>query len=258
MPIITLTSDWGYKDHYLAAVKGKLHYYITNLTIIDISHHVSLFNIEQAAFIFKNCYQHFPEGTIHIISVGSEESEKSPHIVIADRGYYFIGTDNGIFSMIFDNIPGKITELTIPQDSDSFTFSTLHRFVNAAVHLAQGKPIEILGIPKKTLNIKLPFKPTIGKNTINGMVIYIDAYENLITNITNDLFKSVGKGRKYSIFLRGENIRKIHQSYNDVPIGEIVIIFGSNGNLEIAINHGNAHSLLGIDLNDSIMIEFDT
>ncbi len=257
MPIITLTTDWGPKDHYAAAVKGKLYSQIPDLKIVDISHQVAPFSIEQAAFIFKNCYQNFPEGTIHILGVSTEESDKSPHTALFHKGHYFIGADCGIFSMIFDDQPEKIVELTIPQDSDSFTFSTYNRFVNAALHLANGNAIEDLGDIRDKITIKLQFKPATDKDTIKGMVIYIDAYENLVTNITQDLFKLVGKGRKYHVLLRGEKINKIYQSYNDVPIGEIVVIFGSNGHMEIAMNHGNASSLLGISLNDSIMIEFE-
>jgi len=258
MPIITLLTDWGLKDYYAAAVKGKLYSQLPELKIVDISHQVTPFSIEQAAFIFKNCYQDFPKGSIHILGVSTEESEKSPHIALFHKGHYFIGADSGIFSMIFEDHPEKIIELNIPQDSDSFTFSTYNRFVNAALHLAKGNPIEELGNAREKLAVKLQFKPAIDKDTIKGMVIYIDAYENLVTNITQDLYKSVGKGRKYHVLLRGEKINKIYQSYNDVPIGEIVVIFGSNGHLEVAINHGNASSLLGISLNDSIMIEFES
>ncbi len=257
MPIITLLTDWGLRDHYVAAVKGKLYSQLSDLKIVDISHQVTPFSIEQAAFIFKNCYQNFPEGTIHILGVSTEESEKSPHVVLFHKGHYFIGADNGIFSMIFEDQPEKLIELNIPQDSDSFTFSTYNRFVNAALHLVKGNPIEELGSKRENLTVKLQFKPTTNKDTSKGMVIYIDAYENLVTNITHDLFKSIGKSRKYHVLLRGEKINKIHQSYNDVPIGEIVVIFASNGHLEVAMNHGNASSLLGISLNDSIMIEFE-
>jgi S-adenosylmethionine hydrolase len=257
MPIITLTTDWGNKDHYLGAVKGKLYSQNQDINIVDISHQITPFSIEQAAFIFKNCYQNFPEGSIHIIGVNTEESDKSPHVVIFHKGHYFIGADNGIFSMIFDEDPEKIIELEILQDSGYFTFSTRDRFVKAAIYLVNKKPIEKLGENRDYINVKIPFKPTISGNIIKGIVIYIDGYENLITNITEDLFKSVGKGRKYHVLLRGEKINKIYQSYNDVPVGEIVVIFGSNSHLEVAINQGNASSLLGISTNNSIMIEFE-
>ena len=257
MPIITLTSDWGHSDHYIGAVKGSILSLLPDVKIIDISHQVAPFNIEQAAFILKNCYKNVPKGTIHIIGVNTEESDKNPHTVVFIDDHYFIGTDNGIFSMIFDKPPKKIIELNIMQDSDYFTFSTRDRFVKAAIHLAEGKKIENLGVERKKVNEKILFKPAVEKNIIKGIIIYIDSFENVITNITEQLFKKIGKGRKFSVLFRGESINKIYKSYNDVPVGEIVAIFGSNGHLEIAINQGNASGLLGLGINDTVMIEFE-
>lgn len=257
MPIITLTTDWGLRDHYVGAVKGKILSLAPEAQIVDISHELTPFNIEQAAFVLKNCYQSFPEGTIHIIGLNTEESDKFAHTVVKINKHYFIGTDNGIFSMIFSEKPEVIIELDIAQDTDYFTFSTRDRFLKAAIHIMNGKPLEELGNAKKKLNERILFKPVVDKNFIKGMVTYIDNYENLITNITEDLVKEIGKGRTFNVQLRGENIRKINKSYIDVPVGEIVVIFGSNGHLEIAINQGNASSLLGIGISDPIMIEFN-
>ncbi len=257
MPIITLTSDWGLKDHYLASVKGKILSKNQGINIVDISHQISPFSIEHAAFVLKNCYGDFPEGTIHLIGVNTEETDKDSHVVIFHDKQYFIGTDNGIFSMIFEDQPEKIFELNIPQETDYFTFSARDRFVKAAVHLAEGNKMEELGTPLKKVQTKMLFKPVTETSLIKGMVVHIDGYENLITNITRDLFDKVGKGRKFSIQLRGVQIRSIDQSYLDAPTGETVAVFASNGHLEIAINQGNASSLLGISINDAIRIEFE-
>ena len=256
MPIITLTSDWGLKDHYLGSVKGKILASNQDVNIVDISHQITPFNIEHAAFVIKNSYRNFPDNSIHIIGVNTEESDKYSHVVVYHNKHYFIGTDNGIFSMIFDDQPEKVFELSIPQDTDFFTFSARDRFVKAALHLVKGDPIEELGNPMKKIQTKMLFKPAVEKSLIKGMVIHIDAYENLITNITKDLFDKVGKGKKFAIQLRGVKIRTIDESYLDVPTGETVAVFGSNGHLEIAINQGNASSLLGISINDAIRIEF--
>ena len=257
MPIITLTSDWGLKDHYLASVKGKILSKNQRVNIIDISHQINPFNIEHAAFVIKNCYADFPEGSIHLIGVNTEESDKESHVVVLHNKHYFIGTDNGIFSMIFEDQPEKIFELSIPQETDYFTFSARDRFVNAAIHLAAGKPIEELGSPLPKVQTKILFKPVTEASLIKGMVIHIDGYENLVTNITKDLFDKIGKGKKFAIQLRGVQIRSIAQSYLDVPTGETVAVFASTGHLEIAINQGNASSLLGIAINDTIRIEFE-
>lgn len=257
MPIITLISDWGEKDHYIGAVKGAILTRIPDATIIDISHQIPPFDIEQAAFVLKNAYPDFPVGTIHIIGVSTEESDKFGHTAIELNGHFFIGNDNGVFTLLTGNRPEKIIELAITQDSDYFTFSTRDRFVKAAAHLAQGYPIEKLGTPKERLTEKLLLKPVIDSSLIKGHVIYIDRYENVFTNITEPQFREVQKSRGFSINFRTYAITKISKSYTDVAPGEIVALFGSTGYLEIAINQGNAAGLLGLDFKDMIRIEFE-
>lgn len=256
MAIITLTSDWGLKDHYLSIIKGRILKLLPDTRIIDITHNVPPFNSIQAAFILKNCYKDFPDGTIHIIAVNTEETAKFPHTLVCADKQYFIGTDNGIFSLILDSKPEKIIELTTPQDSDYFTFSTRDRFVKTAVHLAKKNKADELGDNKDSLIEKISFKPVTGQNVIKGMVVYIDNYENIITNISQEFFQEFSNGRKYKIILRGETLKAIHNSYTDVPFGEIVALFNTSGFLEIAINQGNASSLLGLYQNDTIRIEF--
>lgn len=256
MPVITLTSDWGLKDHYAATVKGAILSGIPSAILVDITHQVPPFDIEQAAFILKNAWAIFPEGTIHIIAINTEESEKFAHTVIEMDGRFFIGNDNGIFSLIFDRKPDKIIELDIPQDSDHFTFSTRDRFVKAAIHLAEGKKIEELGQPREKLVEKILLKPVVDDNVIKGHVIYIDAYENIITNISETLFREVAKKRNFTISFRTYEITKINRSYTDVAPGEILALFGSNLFLEIAMNQGNAAGLLGMNYKDMIRVEF--
>jgi len=256
MPIITLTSDWGLKDHYVAAVKGTILSNMPEAIVVDISHDIPPFEIEQAAFVLRNAYPNFPKGSIHILGINTEESDKFGHTVIEHEGHFFIGTDNGIFSLLFELKPDKIVELTINQDSDYFTFSSRDRFVKAAVHLARGKKIEELGQLTNQLVEKSLLRPVIEEDVIKGHVMYIDVYENIITNITEDIFKAARKNRKFSILFRSYEIRKISRSYTDVAPGEIVALFDSNGNLEVAMNQGNASGLLGLDRKDMIRIEF--
>jgi S-adenosyl-L-methionine hydrolase (adenosine-forming) len=258
MPIITLTSDWGLKDHYLGAVKGAIMSRLPEALIIDITHSIPSFNSEQAAFILKNAFQSYPKGTVHIIAVNTEESDKFPHTAIAYNGHFFIGTDNGIFSLLCDKTPDKIVEIQVPQDTDYFTFSTRDRFVKVAVHLAKGGKIEDLGKVKNKILEKILLNPVIDPNVIKGHVMYIDSYENVITNITEPVFKENRQERKFSIKFRSYEIKKISRSYQDVPPGEILALFDSNRYLEIAMNQGNAAGLLGLDYKDMIRIEFSS
>ncbi|MCK4679155.1 MAG: SAM-dependent chlorinase/fluorinase [Bacteroidales bacterium] len=258
MPIITLISDWGCKDPYLASVKGTILKQLPETVIVDISHDIPPFDINQASFILKNSYKAFPPKTIHIIAINSEASIETPHTVVEYDEHFFIGADNGIFPLVMDGEPTKIVELEIFQDSDYFTFSSRDVFVKAAIHIANtGKP-EDLGTIKTKLNERISFKPVVEENIIRGKVIYIDSFENLITNITEKQFNKIRNGKKFEITFRtpGYVINTICDSYSDVPAGEMLAIFGSTGFLEIAMNKGNASSLLGMDLDEIVRVEF--
>ncbi len=256
MPIITLTSDWGLKDHYLAAVKGTIYSLFPDAQIVDISHQIPQFDIAQGAYIIRNSYSFFPKGSIHIIGINTVASIETPHIAVEYNDHFFIGADNGIFSLIFDSEPDKIIEIEIPQDSDYFTFSTKDVFVKAACMLAKGTNIIELGSPLTELNDKLRLKPIIDENSIKGMVIYVDVYENVITNISENQFKRVQKGRDFVIEVRKNLIKKLSKSYTDVREGDILALFGSNGLMQIALNSDKAKSLLGLDYYESIIITF--
>jgi len=256
MAIITLTSDWGTSDYYLAAVKGTIYSQLPLAIVVDISHTIRHFDLEGAAFIIRNCFQSFPIGTIHIIGLNSEESLDIPHIAVEAKGHYFIGADTGIFSMILGNAVDQIYHLDIPADTGYYTFSTRDRFVKAAVHLAKGLPINQLGDPCPQLNAKLLFQPTTDNKSIKGLVVYIDAYENLITNISEKLFRSEQHTRDFEISFSIYRLKKIHTSYLDVPVPDVLALFGSHGFLEIAINQGNASSLLGMDRNSPVQVNF--
>ncbi|HAQ64909.1 MAG TPA: hypothetical protein DCR43_03505 [Bacteroidales bacterium] len=258
MAIITLTSDWGTRDHYLPAVKGALLSRMPDAVIVDISHEIEPFDLNQASFVLRNCYHLFPKGTVHIVAINTEADLENPHIAIRHNGHYFIGTDNGLFSLMFDTIPEEIFEIDIPQDSDYFTFPTRDVFVKAAVHLAKGGAMEELGDPLLKLFERMAFRPVISGDAIIGKVIYTDRYENVFTNITEGLFKSECRNRSFNIefSVSRYRIRKINKSYGDVPEGELVALFSTTGNLEIAINKGNAASLLGLGTDDAIRIQF--
>ncbi len=254
MAILTLTSDWGTRDYYTGAVKGRILSQLPETTIVDITHEIEPFNSIEAAYIIKNTFKNFPDGSVHLIGMNTEESISRPHTVAFYDGHYFIGTDDGIFSMIFEHEPNEMVEMEIIQETENFTFSGRDRFVKAAVHLLEGKPMKELGSPKKELTQKLLFEPVVDKDSIRGVVMHVDSYENLITNIPRELFKKTVGNRHFSISLRSVSVDKISTSYDDAPPGEVVALFASNNVLEIAINKGKAASLLGMKWNDAVLI----
>ena len=258
MAVITLTTDLGLVDNYVASVKGAILKGYPEATIIDITHEVPSFDLQKSAFILRNCYQDFPEGTVHIIGVNSEADVNTPHVALFANGHYFVGADNGVFSLIFDNPPEKVVELTISQDTNRITFPTKDVFVKAACHIARGGTLEVIGTAKYELSVRTMFRAVSENNIIKGIATYIDHYGNVITNISESQFKNFGNGRPFKILFRREEyeIDVISSAYSSVIEGERVALFSSTGYIEIAINKANASKLFGINQGDTIRVEF--
>ena len=274
MSIITLTTDYGLKDHFVGALKGKIISEFPEAYIIDISHYIDPFNTVEASYIIGASYSSFPKGTVHLIGVDMEWNKENQHIVMQWNDHYFIAADNGILSMLSQKIvPQKIVAINIhdrlPNDA-----TDLDVFVKVACHIAKGGLLNVIG--KEIKNIKqvtdLQAVATDEGNLLKGYVIYIDHFGNVVTNISKKQFLEVAKGRPYEIILRTKNIKTILPNYSAIassdkfPIknyeGEKLAIFNEAGFLEIAIfrsnpdSVGSAKSLLGLNYRDVIQIKF--
>ncbi len=256
MAIITLTTDLGLKDYYVSAIKGTILSMLPNTTIVDISHQIPTYNIQDAAYILKNAFPNFPKGSIHIIGVNSEDSIETPHVVVRANDHYFIAADNGIFSLLLDNFPETVIEINHEANFISSTFSTRDVFVKAACHIASGGTPETLGRIKNKLLERIPFRAASMNDMIRGTVVYIDLYGNVMTNISEQLFKEVGKGRNFTIEFARYEIDKLSTRYNEVREGEILALFNTSKQLEIAMYKDKANSMLNLKLNDTITIHF--
>lgn len=264
MPIVTLTSDLNTKDYYLAAVKAAAFRQIPDLQWVDVSNHIPPFDMAKAAFVLKNVWREFPEGTIHIVGVASEWTKNTPYAVVKMQGQYFIGTDNGIFSLIFDETLEAewIRTIKLRGDED-LSFPTKSIFVSIASRLAKAEELDDFSVKADGFRRRpLPI-PVVEFDNIRGMAIYVDSYGNVITNITKPLFeKEVGTKPFNIVVRRGDtDLNRISRTYNEVAQGEKVALFTSEGYLELAINHGvegsggGASDLLGIRENDIVRIE---
>jgi len=260
MAIITLTSDLGSKDSYLASVKGSIYSQLESAKIVDITHEISPFNIQQAAYVLRNCFKDFPQGTIHVISIDDELTSKNEHLAVKANGHYFISADNGLFSLLLNEMKAeKIICLNVSQSTNCMTFATKNIFVPAACHLARGGTMEIIGTEIADFEVNsTELKAVIEKDMIRGIVIYVDGYGNAITNISKEVFEGVQKGRDFSILFgrEDEQIITISTKYKEVPSSEKLAIFGENNFLQIAMNQGEANKLLGLNLHEIIRIEF--
>lgn len=245
--LITLTSDIGRKDYLLGAVKGILLKANKDFRIADLTHEISPFNFPQAAYICRNAIKHFPEDTFHIILVNLFD-KKPDHLLLAHHhGQYYACADNGLLTMILDGKPESIVALSIDKTIQKDTLYCVSVFAKAIADILSGKPMESLGNADITIVEKNPLKPMLGADWMEGQIIFIDNFENVIVNITREEFEEQRRGRSFKIvFKRDEVIEKISETYADVPEGDKLAIFNAAGYMEIAINKGNAAGLFGL------------
>ncbi len=275
MPIITLTTDFGEKDHFAGAVKGGIYSELDQVRIVDISHSISPFHITEAAYIIQNAYKSFPEGTIHIIGIDSELHEENKHIAVLLDGHYFVCANNGIISLITSEFkPAKMVEINI-HDRIKTNFPVLDVFVQVACHISRGGTLDVIG--KEITNVKQlkGITPVVNPdaNQIIGNVIYIDNYGNVVSNITKALFESVGKGRAFTISARTVRFTAVFNRYSDAinfelqpdkreEDGKKLALWNSSGYLELAIYKsnpstvGSAATLFGLQYRDTITVKF--
>ena len=276
MAIITLTTDFGEKDHFAGAIKGAIYSELSDTKIVDISHSVSPFNISEAASIILNAYSSFPNGTIHIIGIDSELSPENKHIAIKLDDHYFICANNGIMSMICAEIaPEKIVEINI-HDKIETSVPFLDIFVKVACHIARGGTLEVIG---KVINNIKPIKNLVPfvndeKNQIIGSVIYIDNYGNVVTNIKRIFFENIQKTRSFEISARNHKFSRVYNKYSDIvnfdieesrrnDEGKGMVVFNSSDYLEIAVyksncsTTGSASTLMGLKTMDTVTVNFN-
>ena len=275
MAIITLTTDFGYKDHFVGAIKGTIYNELEDAKIVDISHAISPFNIQECAYILKNSYQAFPKGTIHIVGVDAERTVENQHLAVYVDGHYFILANNGVCSLITAEIkPDKVVEIQLPNPNPG-VFPVIEVFVKVACHIARGGTLEVVGKKFSDLKEVKEFAPRITNNgdTIVGNVIYIDNYGNVISNIKKGLFEAYRKGRDFELIARNKKITEIVNNYSGIinfdldrgqrkGPGDLLALFNSANYIELAIYKsdpntvGGASTLLGLDYRDTITINF--
>lgn len=274
MSIITLTTDFGLKDHFVGALKGKIISGCPEAAIIDISHEIDHFNVSEASYIIGAAYSSFPKGTVHLVGVDAELSVHQRHIAMEWDGHYFICADNGILSILTQKIvPQKIVEINIhsrlPEESRE-----MDAFVMVACHLANGGQLSVIGREIAEIREMNELQPIIAadKSHIKGYVAYIDHFGNCVTNIPQKLVRDVAKGRDFEITFSTKTIKTVRNNYSDFKMnsrftlkdyeGDKLAIFNEAGFLEIAIYRSNpgtvgtAKSLLGLKFRDVVNVVF--
>jgi S-adenosylmethionine hydrolase len=226
MAIITFTSDFGPRDHYVASVKAKMLSINPSLNIVDISHEIEPCNIPHAFFVLRSCFRDFPKGTVHLVAVDAVGRKGSKFVALQLEDHYFLGNDNGLFSLISEKEPSMIAEIAV-MDEQSIRFPTKEVLGKAAAHLASGSGLQDIGKYTDAIERKMNRTPRASKQQISGHVTF---------------------GR--------EQHDGLHKSLNEVEGGECYVMFNSLGLLEIGINKGNACELLGLHYDSPVNIYF--
>jgi hypothetical protein len=274
MSIITLTTDFGLKDHFVGSLKGKLISEYPEVQIIDISHHVDLFNISEASYIINSSYNSFPKGTVHFIGIDNERTTENKHIAIQWNDHFFVCADNGILSILTQKIvPQKMVEINIHNRLPDGS-TDIDVFVKVACHLTKGGSLNVIGKEISSIKIVNELQAVVASDSssIKGYVVYVDHFGNCVTNISKKMFAEIGNNRNFEIKFGTKIIKKIHANYSDFKVsekytlrdyeGEKLALFNEAGFLEIAIYKsnpktvGSAKSLLGLNYRDVVSVDF--
>jgi len=247
MPLLTITSDIGSQDYLVSAVKAQLLQVNPDFNIVDISHTIPPFNYPQAAYICRSAYRNFPAFSYHLILVNLFEKKPEQLLLAFHQNQYLLCADNGLLTMILEGKPEMLIGIPLDKMAIKNTLYCTEVMGKVVNQLVAGESIQSIGIPDTGFIEKNHLRPLLDNHWIEGQIIFIDNFENVIVNITREQFEEQRKGRSFRIvFKRDEVIDRISESYADVPEGEKLAIFNSAGYLEIAINKGNAAGLFGL------------
>ncbi len=256
--IITLTTDFGYRDHYVSAMKAVILGIVPDVRLVDISHEIPPHDTMAGAWVVRNSAMLYPPGTIHLVVVDPGVGTDRKPVAIQINDQTFVGPDNGLFSLIAEDFDYKAVSLTNKKywrNNRSNTFHGRDIFASVAAHLSKGVKMSDLGVELDKLVTYRWAVPISDKDGIQGWIVHIDRYGNLITNIPESLLRdNLHESQAIRIYVGNTILDEISTTFASVTDGEPVAYIGSSDKLEIAINRGNAKEMLGVEKGAQISI----
>ena len=254
--IITLTTDFGQRDGYVAAMKGVILSRAPAARLVDISHNIAPFDVMEAAFVLRQATPHYPDGSIHLVVVDPGVGSPRRGVALKAGGHLYVGPDNGLFSLMLDDdcAPDSLVELDAA--GASATFHGRDVFAPAAARLATGCRLEEVGGPIDALSTLHWAVPTEDDSGIRGWIVHIDNFGNCITNVTRGIMEQRQRGRDVKGYVGSAIVAGVRTTYASVDKGEPLLLFGSDDYLEVAVNEGHAASLLNIRRGTPINLVF--
>lgn len=255
--LITLTSDFGLKDYYVSAMKGVMLQIAPEVQLVDVSHEIPAQDVMAGAWVTMNSAMLYPGGTVHLVVVDPGVGTRRRPVAVRIGEQYFVGPDNGLFSLVAGNRSYDAVELDEEEywrENISHTFHGRDIFAPVAAHLANGVPLDKLGSPVGELETYRWAQPVADKDGLQGWIIHIDRFGNLVTNLSEQLINETVGDQDIKIYAGNTILRQIVGTFGDVEEGEPAAYIGSAGMLEIGVNKGDAQTLLGIQKGSSISI----
>lgn len=248
-PIITLTSDFGYKDHYVSAMKAVILGIVPYVRFIDISHDIAPQDIMAGAWVIKNSAFLYPPGTVHLAVIDPGVGTGRKPIIAKIKDQFFVGPDNGLFSLAAGDGKYKVYELANTEYRHTTSSETFHGrdiFAPAAAYAASGIELAKFGPPIGELTTYRWAKPISDAEGVQGWVVHIDHYGNLITNIPVSMTADLKDKQDFKIYVGNTILKSIVKTFAEVPDGDPAALIGSSGVLEIVINKGNAAQMMSV------------
>lgn len=256
MAIVTLLTDSGENDHYVAAIKARIMKFNPGADIVDLTHRIAPCDIAHAAFVLRSVFRDFPAGSVHLTGVHATGDRDDMPIAVEMDDHFFVGRDNGLFGLVSDVQHQQLVILDTEEAADT-TFPERDIFAPAAGKLSAGIPLPALGKPGDAFKRMIDRHVKATRKQIAGHVIHVDSFGNLITNIPMMAFEKLSQGRPFIVQFGGEKFKRIHTRYNQADEGECFLLFNSLGLLEIGIYKGNASELLGLGYDSMVNISFE-
>mgnify|MGYP006279169839 CR=1 FL=1 len=269
--LVTLTTDFGTEDAYVPAMKGTMLSICPDVRLVDVTHQIHPQDVMEAAFVLRSTVPYFPDGTVHLVVVDPGVGTDRRAVALRHENRWFVGPDNGLFPLVLGgDTPDAAVQLDNPDRwrtaSPSSTFHGRDIFAPAAAHLANGVSLDALGSPINTLEPLRWASPSLSDGTVQGRVVHVDHFGNCITNIqrrhlsapleASDTLDPADAGLSIRGYAGSRIIKQIGTTYGSVPEGDPLLLIGSTGFLEIAVNGGSASKLLDIEKGDSVKLTF--
>ena len=258
--LITLTTDFGTSDHFVGVMKGVMAGIAPSARVIDITHEITPYNILEGAFVIAEAAPYFPRGTIHVVVVDPGVGGARRAILCEASGQFFVTPDNGVLSMIFAGGPHKVRTISNPKlalKNVSRTFHGRDVFTPAAAHLARGvKPGQFGKVIQDYVRIDAIEPREIRPNTWQGAILKVDRFGNLITNFHIDEFFAI-ETNPFTVTLGSAQIRRLALTFADTEPGELAVLAGSSGFLEIVANQASAARKLACGAGARVELEID-